>query len=70
MHAEDIYAGTLFALCAVLLWSGAVDMYFWLNGEPTITDFLRAHPRWFLAPLVGVMVFAAALVTHLFLQGK
>lgn len=70
MQAEDVYAGTLAALCAVLLWAGAVDGYFWINGQPTITDFLRASPRWFLAPLVGVMVFGAVLTTHLYLSGK
>lgn len=70
MRAEDVYAGTLFALCAVIAWAGAVDCYFWLDGQPTLTDFLRAHPIWYYVPLVAILFFVALLTTHLFLSGK
>lgn len=69
-RAEDLYVGAILAVAGAVFCGGLGDGYLWLSGQPTITDLLRAYPRYFYGPLVGLLAFVAFLTTHLYLSGK
>lgn len=52
----------------VVAWAGAglADFGLWLAGDPTISRWLRQHPRWFVVPAVLTVVFLFLLAVHLF----
>lgn len=51
-----------------LIAGGIMDLFFYLDAEPTLSDFLRAHPGWYWWPLAAVLLFALVLGIHLFVE--
>jgi hypothetical protein len=69
-RAEEVYVSIICALVALLIWAGGIDLWLYVHGQPTISQFLRANPTWYYGPLVGLLAFVALLTTHLYLTGN
>jgi hypothetical protein len=64
--AQHLYALCMGGIIGALLALGYCDLRLSLNGEPTVTDYLRAHPWEWWVP-VGVILGVFVVVSfHLF----
>ena len=64
--AGTLYFYVLVCLAAVLLAGGMADFLLWLDGDQTISGWLRKHPLLFWLPATMIYVFLGLLALHLF----
>jgi len=67
-RAEQAYLGALFGVLAMIVWAGGMDLMFYVNGQQTISAWLRLHPSYFLWPMAISLLFVSVLTWHLFLS--
>jgi hypothetical protein len=63
---RDIYITALAIIAAVLAFGGIADLCLYLLGAPTISEWLRVDPLWFLIPTGLMVLFLVGLAIHLF----
>lgn len=66
VSAESVYICILFLIGCLVIWTGLVDVVFYVRGDETISSWLRRNPSWFFFPLSASMLFVAGLILHLF----
>jgi hypothetical protein len=65
---RQIVVGVIVAFVVALVYAGLVDLVLFVRDEPTVTQFLRKHPRYYWVSLAAFLGFAAALGLHLYLE--
>lgn len=66
MRAGQIYIVYLSALLCCQLLMLAADLFLWMQGEETVSAWLRANPRWYVYAVVVATVYYLGLLVHLF----
>ena len=66
--AGTYYIGAVATIGLVLVVVGILDLQMHLWYQPTITDWLRDHPAWFILPACSTVLFLALLGLHLFAE--
>jgi len=66
MPAGQVYISVVVMIVVLLLLAGAGDLLFLIEGEQTISAWLRENPLWFLIPMAVMLVFIGWLSLHLF----
>lgn len=64
--AGTIYVTAVLTVFAVLLAVVVATVWLRLGGQPTVTDFLRQYPLWFVLPGLVMVLFLGWLGWHLF----
>ena len=60
------YMTVWFAISLALLWAGLLDLLLLLDGDVTISAFLRANPTWFFVPICVLQAGIVVMILHLF----
>lgn len=64
--AELVGVAIIFAIAALLLFGGAMDLALLTSGDETISLWLRRNPRWFYWPAIVAITLIVILWIHLF----
>jgi uncharacterized membrane protein YbhN (UPF0104 family) len=68
--AMIVLLSTYAVILLAILTAGGIDFGLWVRGEETISQFLRANPRWFWLPIAVTVLFWIGLGIHLFGRGE
>jgi hypothetical protein len=63
-----VYITALLTITVITAWAAIIDLALWLDGSVTISDMLRANPRLFWVPAVGIAAFLVWMVWHLWYE--
>ena len=66
--AVYIYGWTLALVFFSLLGVALMDLGLYLDGQESISDWLRSNPMWFWWPIVISMIMVGLLALHLFVE--
>ena len=65
--APIVYFSSIAAIALILLIGAIFDLALWITRVETISDWLRAHPLWYIVPALMLVFFVAGLGIHLLL---